>query len=88
MMVANNFLLIINQTEFCLAYNQKENYHYDHNHFNLKGICKRFLRVNLSFSVFNSSCLQTPGVACKQRRILTLHCYNLICYLNESMFIV
>ena len=36
-MVANNFLLI-NQTEFCLAYNQKEKSRYDNIPFNFKGI--------------------------------------------------
>ena len=38
MMVANNFILIINQTDFCLAYNQKEKSRYDNIPFNFKGI--------------------------------------------------
>jgi len=37
-MVANNFILIINQTDFCLAYYQKEKSRYDNIPFNFKGI--------------------------------------------------
>ena len=43
MMVANNFILILNQTELCLAYNQKEKSRYDNIPFNFKGIrCIRY----------------------------------------------
>ena len=52
MMFANNFPLIINQTEFCLAYNQKEKSHYDNIPFNFKGIrCVRY---------FQTKDMQTP----------------------------
>ena len=37
------FLLIMNQTEFRLVQNQKENCHYDRIPFSLKGIRNRFL---------------------------------------------
>ena len=38
MMIANNFLLIMSQTEFCLAYNQKEKNGYDNIPFKIKEI--------------------------------------------------
>ena len=45
MIVETVFLLIMNQTEFRLAYNQKENCHCDHNPFHLQGIINPFLSV-------------------------------------------
>ena len=39
------FILIMNQTEFPLVHNQKENCHKDHNSFNLKVIRILFLLV-------------------------------------------
>ena len=38
MMFANNFLLIINQMKFCLAFNQKSKSRYDNILLNFKGI--------------------------------------------------
>ena len=52
MMVAKNFLFIINQTKFCLAYNLKEKSRYDKLHFNFEGIrCIRY---------FPTKDMQTP----------------------------
>ena len=43
-MVANNFLFIISQTKFCLAYNQREKSRYDNIPLNFEGIrCIRYL---------------------------------------------
>ena len=50
----HNFLLKINQTEFRLAHNQKQNCHYDHISSNLKGI------VNQVFCV-TYGCKLTPA---------------------------
>ena len=41
--VVTVILLIMNPTEFRWVYKQRENCHYDHIPFNLKGIIKRFL---------------------------------------------
>ena len=42
MIVVRVFLLIRNQPEFSLVHNQKENCHYDHIPFDLKGIQNRY----------------------------------------------
>ena len=43
MIVVPAILLIMNQTEFRVAYNQINNCQYDHIPLNLKGITNRFL---------------------------------------------
>ena len=50
MTVVTVSFLIMFQTEFCLVHRRKEDYHYDHNYFNLKGIRNLLLWVYTSRS--------------------------------------
>ena len=45
MIIVTVFLLIMNQMDFCLGYNQKENCHYDHFPYNIKVIRILVIRV-------------------------------------------
>ena len=53
------FLLIVNRTKFHLVHNQMENGHYDHIHFNQKGIRNGVLLIILSIIISHECIYET-----------------------------